>query len=160
MYKIVFCFILFVQIVSCSADKKRSEKEFSGKVVSIADGDTFTLITDEKEQIKIRLHGIDCPEKKQDFGQVAKKKLSDLIYSKIVRAVKTDIDRYRRTVALVYDENNNCINEEMLKAGLAWHYTKYDNNPDWQRMENAARANHLGLWAQGNPTPPWEWRHK
>jgi endonuclease YncB( thermonuclease family) len=159
MYKIVFCFILFVQIISCRDPKGKVESEFTGKVVSIADGDTFTLLTEEKEQIKIRLHGIDCPENKQDFGQVAKQKLSDLIYARIVHAVKKDIDRYGRVVAVVYN-GNNCINEEMLKSGLAWHYTRYDHNPEWQRMEDSARTNGLGLWAQPYAIPPWEWRRK
>jgi endonuclease YncB( thermonuclease family) len=113
------------------------------------------------KQIKIRLHGIDCPEKKQDFGQVAKQRLSDLIFGKTVHVVRKDIDRYKRIVALVYDEQNRCINTEMLKAGLAWHYTKYyDQNPEWQQLENTARANRSGLWSQPNPTPPWEWRGK
>ncbi|MBO9681078.1 MAG: thermonuclease family protein [Flavisolibacter sp.] len=154
--KLLFLFIVFLHVVSCSTET--DSKTIYGKVVSIADGDTFTLLSNENKQIKIRLHGIDCPEKKQDFGQVAKQKLSDLIFGKTVRVVQKDIDRYKRIVALVYDEQNNCINTEMLKAGLAWHYTKYDQNPEWQQLENSARANHLGLWSQPSPTPPWEWR--
>lgn len=158
--KILFCFILICQFISCGTTNKETASEFTGKVVGIADGDTFTLLTDENDQIKIRLHGIDCPEKKQDFGQVAKQKLSELIFGKQVSVVKKDIDRYKRTVGLVYDDQNKCINEEMLKAGLAWHYIKYDQNPEWQAMEDEARNNRLGLWSQPNPTPPWEWRRR
>jgi endonuclease YncB( thermonuclease family) len=157
--KLLFLFILSIHIASCGTETDRS-KTIDGKVVSIADGDTFTLLSNENKQIKIRLYGIDCPEKKQDFGQVAKQKLSDFIFGKTVRVVQKDIDRYKRIVALVYDKQNNCINTEMLKAGLAWHYTKYDQNPEWQQLENSARANHLGLWSQPSPTPPWEWRRK
>jgi endonuclease YncB( thermonuclease family) len=146
-------------ILSCY-NQKSLIKELDGKVVSITDGDTFTLLTEQNIKIKIRLHGIDCPEKRQDFGQVAKQKLSDLIFRKFVHAIKKDIDRYGRTVALVYDEQNNCINEEMLKAGLAWHYLKYDNDPSWTQIQDSAKKNGVGLWIQPNPTPPWKWRKK
>lgn len=152
-------FLLFIGTFSNCTNKKIA-KEIVGKVVSIADGDTFTLLTVQKQQIKIRLYGIDCPEKTQDFGKVAKQKLAELIFGKQIRTVKKDIDRYGRTVAIAYDEQGRCINEEMLAAGLAWHYSKYDNNPAWSTLEENAKNNRLGLWIQLNPTPPWEWRHQ
>ena len=130
----------------------------ANKVVGISDGDTFTLLNGDNQQIKIRLYGIDCPEKKQDFGEVAKQKLSELIFNKEVRIVKKDTDRYGRTVANVYTGANICVNEEMLKAGLAWHYKEYDQNPYWDVLEQDARQKGLGLWKQKNPTPPWAWR--
>jgi len=130
----------------------------ANKVVGISDGDTFTLLNGDNQQIKIRLYGIDCPEKKQDFGEVAKQKLSELIFNKEVRIVKKDTDRYGRTVANVYTGANICVNEEMLKAGLAWHYKEYDQNTYWDVLEQDARQKGLGLWKQKNPTPPWAWR--
>jgi micrococcal nuclease len=151
--------ILFL-VASCSTKNVRLRDRVDGRVVSITDGDTFTLLTEEKMQVKIRLHGIDCPEKKQDFGNVAKLKLSELIFGKQVYTTKTGIDRYGRTVALVYDAQNRCINEEMLKVGLAWHYIKYDQNPSWDTLEAAARKSGIGLWELANPTPPWQWRRK
>jgi micrococcal nuclease len=157
--RFIIAFLLVIQIIACGAPHKDPLNDFTGKVVSIADGDTFTLLTEENDRVKVRLHGIDCPEKKQDFGQVAKQKLGSLVFSKTVHVVKKDVDRYGRTVGLVYDDHNICVNEAMLKAGLAWHYLKYDQNPEWQQMENTARENHLGLWSQADPTPPWEWRH-
>lgn len=149
-------FFLFADI-HCKTETKDAGV-LSGYVVAIADGDTFTLLTEQKQQVKIRLFGIDCPEKKQPFGNVAKQKLSALIFNKNVVAKQIDIDRYKRTVAIVYDNENKCVNEEMLKSGLAWHYVKYDNNANWQQLENNARQNKIGLWADNNPVAPWQWR--
>jgi endonuclease YncB( thermonuclease family) len=126
-------------------------------VVSVADGDTFTLLTDQKTEIRIRLHGIDCPERTQDFGTVAKKFLSDKIYDKRVSVTQTDIDRYSRMIAIVTLGSEN-INEAMLAAGLAWHYKRYDKNPTWAALEQEARKAKTGLWQNPNPIEPWEYR--
>jgi micrococcal nuclease len=130
--------------------------QLRGKVVSISDGDTFTILVDE-EQIKIRLHGIDCPEKSQDFGNVAKEFLSDLIFNKEVEVIQTDTDRYGRTIGKA-SINGVSINEQLLNAGLAWHYKYYDKNVTWAEFELEARKDKKGLWAQPNPTPPWDFR--
>lgn len=149
--------------VSCqfpAADEAVRETTLDGKVIGIADGDTFTLLMQENQKVRIRLYGIDCPEKAQDFGQVAKQKLSDLIFNRQVKIVKKYDDRYGRAVALVYDEKNNCINEEMLRAGLAWHFTRYDSNTAWQQLQDEAQAKRIGLWSDPHPTPPWQWRKR
>ena len=133
--------------------------QLRGKVVSIADGDTFTLLTDDLKQVKIRLHGVDCPEKKAPFGAQAKEFTGKSIFGKIVTARKTSTDRYRRTVAIVYLPDGRALNEELLKAGLAWHYKKHDRNPRWAKMEVAARKDRRGLWTLPNPVPPWNFRN-
>lgn len=153
-----FIFVICWQVLSCT--QVQDKDSLSGSVVAIADGDTFTLLTSNKEQVKVRLHGIDCPERRQDFGQVARQKLSELVFNKNVRIEKKDVDRYGRTIAIVYDEQNRCINEELLKAGLAWHYTAYDQNPEWAALERGAREKRLGLWSHNDPVAPWEWRKK
>jgi micrococcal nuclease len=155
-----FLYALLVSLISCSNDQTVLPSAFDGKVVSITDGDTFTILTQQNRQFKIRLYGIDCPERRQDFGNVAKQRLSELIFRKFVYVKKTDVDRYGRTVAIVLDENKNCVNELLLKEGLAWHYIKYDGNPNWQLMEDSARMNGIGLWSATNPIPPWLWRKK
>jgi micrococcal nuclease len=129
-----------------------------GKVVSVADGDTFTMLV-SNEQIRIRLHGIDCPEKAQDFGNVAKEFLSGYVFGKVVRVKNMDTDRYGRTIGMVTIDGVN-VNEELLKAGLAWHYKTYDKNPVWAKLEEEARKNKKGLWLQPNPIPPWDWRKR
>lgn len=132
--------------------------QLTGKVIGIADGDTFTLLLHENKQVKIRLHGIDCPERSQDFGQVAKKYLSELIFNKTVAVKEMDVDRYGRTIGLVTINNLN-VNEKLLEVGLAWHYKKYDSNKAWAEIEKRARENKRGLWIDVNPTPPWEYRN-
>jgi len=131
----------------------------SGTVVSIADGDTFTFLTIEKKQIRVRLHGIDCPEKAQDFGQVAKQFLSDLIYSKTVTVIVTETDRYGRSIGKVFVDSV-CINEELLRAGLAWHYKQYDKSQRLASLEAEARKNKKGLWVRSDAIAPWDFRKR
>lgn len=133
-------------------------QQLEGKVVKVSDGDTFTMIVNN-EQIKIRLHGIDCPEKGQDFGNVATTFLSDMIAGKVVQVMKMDTDRYGRTIGMVFVDGKNG-NEELLKAGLAWHYKYYDKNPNWARLEEEARVAKKGLWSMTDAVAPWEWRRK
>lgn len=152
-------FFLFLALsYKSTAQNSNLRDTIYGKVVSISDGDTFTLLLARNAQEKIRLHGIDCPEKGQAFGQAAKQKLSSLIFNKRIGIIRKGKDRYGRSIALVFDVNKTCINEEMIKSGLAWHYIKYDQNPSWSNMEARARQLKLGLWSQPNAFPPWEWR--
>lgn len=157
-----FIFPIFL-LAGCAEEKNGAaviDADVTGKVVKIADGDTFTLLTDDNQQVKVRLYGIDCPERSQDFGQVARQKLSDLIFGGKVYVIEKDIDRYKRTIGIVYNQDQINANEAMLQAGLAWHYKTYDKNPEWAQMEENARAQKIGLWSQPNPTPPWDWRKK
>jgi len=130
--------------------------QLSGTVVSIADGDTFTLMVNKKP-VKIRMHGVDSPEKKQPYGEAAKKYLSNLIFNQVVEVRIQGKDRYRRTIGIVSCQGVN-INEKLLATGLAWHFKKYDRNPAWAQLEVGARKKRIGLWAQDHPIPPWEFR--
>lgn len=135
--------------------------QLKGKVVRIADGDTFTLLTEENRQVKVRLYGIDCPEKAQDFGQVAKQFLSNQIFGKQIEVDEKNIDRYGRTIGIVFTDNHINVNEALLKVGLAWHYSDYDkNHPAWDSLEKQAREKKLGLWSQPNPIAPWNYRRQ
>lgn len=148
---------LLLLFVACNTT---DEPDQNGKVVGIADGDTFTMLTTNNQQVKVRLYGIDCPEKAQDFGTVARQGLSTLIFGQIVRIDKKDTDRYGRTVAIVYNNKGVNVNEELLRGGLAWHYKEYDQNPAWDDLVYEAQRKNFGLWAKPNPTPPWLWRKK
>lgn len=139
-------------------DARQEPALLSGYVVSIADGDTFTLLAANNKHVKIRLHGVDCPERKQPFGSVAKQALSRMIFNRQVQARQMGIDPYKRIVAIVYDDAGKCVNEAMLAAGLAWHYTRFDDNAQWQQLEADARKEKRGLWANGNAIAPWQWR--
>jgi len=131
----------------------------TGKVVSVADGDTITILNN-RQQTKIRLYGIDCPEKSQPFGKKAKKLTSSLTYRKSVSVDVYDIDKYGRSVGVVYAGNVN-VNEEIIRNGYAWQYRKYCKESfcdSWLRIEEDARNSRVGLWQDDNAQPPWEYR--
>lgn len=135
-------------------------QNLTGKVISVADGDTITILTKSKQEVKIRLYGIDTPESRQAFGQKAKQFTSSLVYGKQVDVKAYDTDKYGRTVDVVLVNGQN-VNEEIIRAGYAWQYRKYCLEsfcPGWLKFEESARASKIGLWYDKNPTPPWEWR--
>jgi micrococcal nuclease len=129
----------------------------TGKVVSVHDGDTLTVLDATKTQHKIRLHGIDAPETKQAFGAVAKKGLADLVFGKVVDVEVVSKDRYGREVGKVH-VGSRYVNAEMVRQGLAWRYVHYDKKNDFGGLEDDARKQRRGLWADAHPVAPWEWR--
>ncbi len=132
---------------------------FQAKVIGVNDGDNLIVLTSANQQIKIRLEGIDCPELTQDYGMQAKQALVALCFNKEVRVEKSGIDRYGRTLALLYVDDL-CVNSELIRLGMAWHYTHYNHDPELAKLESEARAQKVGLWSQHSPKPPWEFRRK
>lgn len=128
----------------------------SGKVVSIHDGDTITILQD-KQQIKVRLFGIDAPELKQPYGKKSKQFLANLIAGKVVEVEPKGKDRYKRTLGIIYYKGQD-INAQMVLNGYAWAYVKYSRI--YVNQEKLARENKRGLWQSSNPTPPWVWRRR
>ena len=127
------------------------------KVVGVQDGDTIEILWEGETQ-KVRLEGIDCPEKRQPFGQRAKQFTADFCYGKHIKLIDTEkIDKYGRILGTVIVDKK-VLNEELLRAGFAWHYVKYSNNEFYAVLEAEARKNGYGLWADPNPIPPWEFR--
>jgi endonuclease YncB( thermonuclease family) len=131
----------------------------TGRVVAIADGDTLTLLTPDRRQIKVHLHGIDTPESHQPWGTRARQALSDLAFQKSVRVEVQDTDRYGRTVGRVYAGAVD-VNAELVRRGMAWVYTRYNRDPALPVLEAEARAARRGLWADPRPVPPWDWRRQ
>ena len=132
--------------------------DLSGRVVKVTDGDTITILDANQTQHKVRLYGIDTPEYKQPYSRAATKILADLVSGEGVGVDVKDTDRYGRTVGVVYRGNIN-VNLEMVKSGYAWWYKWYAPLSDELReAEQRARAEGLGLWADPNAIPPWEWR--
>ncbi len=148
-------FLLLFLFISCTAPQADTA---SGTVVRIADGDTFTLLTPQNRQVRVRLFGVDAPERAQPFGNVAKQKLAALVFRKPVQLQVRDKDRYGRTVAVVFTTSGQNVNEEMLRAGLVWQYTAYDHSERWHALQQSARQKGAGLWTDAHPTPPWLWR--
>lgn len=133
--------------------------EYSGKVIAIADGDTFTFLTADKRQIKVRLAEIDTPERAQPFDARARQALADLIFAQKVRVVEADTDRYGRLVGHVYVGDLH-VNRQLVREGMAWVYRQYMKDSTLLLDEQEARAAKRGLWYLPNTeqVPPWEWR--
>jgi len=132
-------------------------QEITGKVVGVHDGDTITLLTAEKEQVKVRLEGIDAPELKQAFGNASKQSLSDMVFGNLVRLEVAGKDKYRRTLGHVF-VGETLVNLAQVKRGFAWHYKKYSKDAELGEAEAKAREAHLGLWKDASPVAPWDWR--
>src|ERR1044072_2218329 len=134
-----------------------------GKVINVHECDTVTVLDQYNKKTHIRLQGIDAPELKQAFGSVSQQNLSRLVLGKQVTIVWTKLDKYRRTVGTIMLDGHD-VNIEQVKAGLAWHFKKYEDeqNPEDRKTyavaEQQARAAKLGLWQDPNPTPPGDWR--
>jgi len=145
-------FLLFGTFISIA------QQIVSGKVVKVADGDTITILTADFTQIKVRLHGIDCPERNQDFGNKAKQFTTVQCIGKVVIVKVTDTDRYGRSIGVVALPNGTTLNKELLKAGLAWHYKHYDQSKEYSDLETLARNQKIGIWSIPNAIAPWDFR--
>lgn len=130
---------------------------FEGKVVGVMDGDTIEVLKDGKA-VRVRLNGIDCPEKNQPYGSKAKSYVSTLVFNKQVKVIVTDIDRYGRSVADVYLSDGTWLNKKLVEDGYAWHYKYYSTDKHLSASEATARKNKRGLWADNQPVPPWQYR--
>jgi len=146
-------YLLFTLVVSPAF-----AKEWGGTVVGISDGDTLTVLNSQKRPVKIRLAEIDAPESKQAFGTQSKKSLSDLCFKKTVIVDDRGQDRYKRTLGRVQCDGIDA-NVEQVNRGMAWAYRKYLTDQSISDLEEKARSNQVGLWAEENPSPPWEFRH-
>ncbi len=132
--------------------------DFTGRVVGVSDGDTITVLHNGKGE-RIRLHGIDCPEKRQAFGKRAKQLTSNLVFGKTVTVQVLDRDRYGRTIGDVILPDGRVLNQELVKAGFAWWYRRYaPDDETLAQLEREAREATRGLWADSHAVPPWEWR--
>ncbi|HOX59171.1 MAG TPA: thermonuclease family protein [Verrucomicrobiota bacterium] len=150
---------LFVLAPMGGAAQENEGLRFSGRVVGVTDGDTIVVLSEGKVSRKIRLHAVDCPESRQAFGKKAKQLTSDLCFNKEVTVRVVDTDRYGRLVGLVFLPDGRLLNEELVRAGLAWWYRKYAPKfVGLGELEEQARAAKLGLWADNDPIPPWDWR--
>jgi micrococcal nuclease len=130
--------------------------EWQVKVVDIFDGDTL-IVSRAGEAMIIALAGIDCPEKDQRFGLEAKEFTSGLAHGKKVTVIPLGAGRYARLTYRVYI-GDTCLNEELLKAGYAWHDKSYPVDGTWDKIEQTARYLKKGLWSDKNPVPPWEFK--
>lgn len=152
-------------LLSCSVSCAALGAEIVGRVTGLADGDTITVLVDGHDMVKVRLAGIDAPEKAQPFGAASKKHLSDRVFGRTVTVEWMKRDKYGRVIGRVLlDGDDVCL--EQVRAGLAWHYKAYaKEQAKTQRLaysaaEEQARLDKVGLWSLPNQVPPWEFRHR
>jgi len=155
--------ILIATLLAVSCGRVNAEI-LVGQVVGVSDGDTITLIDKNNTQHKVRLLGIDAPEKAQPFGQASKTSLSDLIYNKKVFVSWNKKDRYQRILGKIsFEEQDVCL--EQIKRGMAWHYKQYQRDQSqedrirYSMAEVEARKNRIGLWTDDSPVEPSTFRH-
>ena len=152
-------FATLLLLLSCSLQAATLQ----GKVVGVADGDTITVLDATNTKHKIRLQGIDAPEKAQAFGQKSKQSLSQMVYNKQVVVEYQKKDKYGRTLGKVL-HNGTDVCLEQIKLGMAWHYKQYksdqpkEDRETYAQAELASRSMAVGIWKDKNPTPPWEFR--
>ena len=154
--------ILFPALLLTLAFTANAEA-ITGRVVAVQDGDSITVLDAEKAQHKIRLAGIDAPEKKQAFGNRSKDSLSDLVFGKVVTVETDKRDRYGREVGKVL-VNGHDVNLIQVEQGMAWFYRQYqreqsqDDRKLYDSAESAAKVDKRGLWRDAAPMAPWDFR--
>jgi endonuclease YncB( thermonuclease family) len=149
--------LITAAVVLFLAEPVGQAADLIGRVVSITDGDTIDVLDASKTTHRIRLHGIDTPERAQPFSKRARQHLSDAVFGRDVEVKVFGEDKYGRTIGQVLvDGDDVCLS--LLEAGLAWHYVKYDQSKAYAAAEAAAKTARRGLWIDPNPIPPWDWR--
>ena len=144
------------------ANSRRNQKadalpnKFVAKVVGISDGDTVTVLLNRR-QYKVRLEGIDAPERGQDFGTKSRKHLGDLVQGKQVHGSTTDTDKYGRNLCFLTVDGKR-VNHDMVRNGLAWHYRKYSSDAELAELEAEAKSQKRNIWSEAGPVAPWDWR--
>jgi endonuclease YncB( thermonuclease family) len=153
--------LLFFCLTTLASSAQRTF--LHGKCVGVADGDSFTLLDDKNNTVKIRLAHVDCPEKGQPFGKNAKQFTAHFCYGQRV-VVAYDganaTDRYGRLIGVVFNSQQEELNYALVEAGLAWHFKKYSTEERYSIAERSARRQGKGLWSAPNPIEPWNWRKK
>jgi micrococcal nuclease len=135
-------------------------KEFKARVVGITDGDTIKVLKDGTEY-KIRLRGIDCPEKSQPFGKQAKLLTSQLAFNKDVSVIESGQDRYGRIIGDVILADHTSLSQDLVRAGYAWWYRQYaPKDRTLAYAEADAKLDNIGIWSARYTQTPWDYRHQ
>jgi endonuclease YncB( thermonuclease family) len=152
-------------LASLVASTQARTKTIEGLVVGVTDGDTITLLDVDNRQHKIRLDAIDAPENGQQFGRASKVHLARLLANRQATAECSKVDRFRRQVCRVVVGGVD-VGLQQIRAGMAWYFRRYarsipvDRRQQYANMEALAKGERLGLWADAEPTAPWDWRAK
>ncbi|SYE94828.1 SNase-like micrococcal nuclease [Klebsiella pneumoniae] len=133
--------------------------QIQGKVIRVLDGDTIEVLQ-ERQPVRVRLLNIDAPEKKQPFGRWSTNQLKSLLAGQSVTVSYTQTDRYGRVLGRVVTANGTEANRQQVLKGAAWVYDRYNTDNSLPALQREAQTQKRGLWADNQPVPPWEWRHK
>jgi endonuclease YncB( thermonuclease family) len=131
--------------------------EFTARVVGVTDGDTLTVLH-ARHSATVRLVGVDAPEKRQAYGDSAKRFTADLAFDRTVTVRTTGRDRNGRLLGEIVLPDGRSLNQELVRAGMAWWFRRYSRDGRLARLEEEARAGRRGLWADPAPEPPWDFR--
>jgi micrococcal nuclease len=148
--------VLWLAVLALSVGVAAAE-EFAGRVVGITDGDTIKVLRDGRAET-VRLQGVDAPEKRQAYGERARRFAADLSFDRTVVVRATGRDRNGRLLGEVVLPDGRSLNQELVRAGYAWWFRKYSRDVRLTRLEEEARQDRRGLWADHAPEPPWEYR--
>lgn len=133
--------------------------QIQGKVIRVLDGDTIEVLQG-RQPVRVRLLNIDAPEKKQPFGRWSTNQLKSLLAGQSVTVSYTQTDRYGRVLGRVVTANGTEANRQQVLKGAAWVYDRYNTDNSLPALQREAQTQKRGLWADNQPVPPWEWRHK
>jgi len=150
MRKIIYLVLIFNSVLFLS--------QIRAKIIAIKDGDTVVALLENKQQETLRLAEVDCPENRQPFGKSAKQFTSSQVFGRPIIFYRINKDRYRRTIAKIFYENEKYLSAEIIKAGFGWWYYKASKNIQLKEYENSARKKKVGLWKDKNAISPWEFR--
>lgn len=150
--------LLCIALGSCGnpAPALSAQQTLTGKVIAIQDGDTYDLLLDNNTTQRIRMEGIDAPEKGMPFYKTSKQYLASLCFGKQVTVKVTGDGGSGRLLGFTYLEDGSELSHAMLKAGMAWHFKKYNDDPDLAQLETTARKMKTGLWVDPKPMAPWD----
>jgi micrococcal nuclease len=149
--------LLLASIVTGQESTSTSEKVLEGKIKKVVDGDSIVVVDKDNKEHQVQLEGIDAPEAKQEYGSDATKALQKMISGKEVVVKWKSKDSFERILGHVY-VGEQFVNLEMLRIGAAWHFKRYNKDPEFAKAEEKAKEVKLGLWTNAFPSPPWDYR--
>lgn len=147
-------FVGVMLVLSCNVLFSQSK----GRVIKVKDGDTVVVLLGNNRQETLRLAEVDCPENSQAFGKNAKQFTSLQVFGKTVTFYRVNKDRYKRTVAKIFYDNDKYLSAEIIKSGWGWWYFKASKNTELKNYELLAKNSKAGLWKDKNAISPWEFR--
>jgi len=166
---LIACIAAGLLTARLSAAKPPAPPVVDGVSIDVQDGDSFVMRDDLGNRIRVRISGIDAPEKSQAFADRSRQHLRDLMRDARIRLEPVKVDVFGRTVARVWvlaedGKSGRDAGMAQIEAGLAWHFKRYSSEQQdrdamrYAKAQRQAQADGLGLWRDPSPEPPWDFR--